>query len=154
MDSLKELYKVGNGPSSSHTMGPQKAAQVFMRRTPGAARYRVTLLGSLAATGKGHLTDWIIEQTLGPERTEILWKPEEVRAFHSNGMVFEALDGRGAAMDSWEVFSVGGGTIAEADAPNRGAASLYPHTTLAAIMAYCKANSLELWQYVAEQEGP
>ncbi|XXJ20591.1 L-serine ammonia-lyase, iron-sulfur-dependent, subunit alpha [Desulfovibrio caledoniensis] len=154
MDSLKELYKVGNGPSSSHTMGPQKAAKAFMQRTPDAVRYRVTLLGSLAATGRGHLTDWIIERTLGLERTEIIWKPEEVRAFHTNGMVFEALDGQGAVVETWEAFSVGGGTIAEADAPNRGAASLYPHTTLAAIMGYCKVNGMELWQYVEEQEGP
>ncbi|MBU4379129.1 MAG: L-serine ammonia-lyase, iron-sulfur-dependent, subunit alpha, partial [Proteobacteria bacterium] len=154
MDSLKELYKVGNGPSSSHTMGPQKAAKSFMSRTPNAARYQVTLLGSLAATGKGHLTDWIIEQTLGPERTRILWKPDEVRPFHTNGMVFEALDELGGVVDSWEAYSVGGGTIAEADAPNRGAKSLYPHTTLAAIMEYCKVNTMELWQYVEKQEGP
>ena len=60
MDSLKELYKIGNGPSSSHTMGPQKAATIFKERTPDAKSYRVTLYGSLAATGKGHLTDWVI----------------------------------------------------------------------------------------------
>jgi len=154
MDSLKELYKVGNGPSSSHTMGPQKAAETFMHRTPDATCYQVTLLGSLAATGKGHLTDWIIEQTLGPDRTKIIWRPDEVRPFHTNGMVFEAMDERGATLDSWEIYSVGGGTIAEANAANRGAKSLYPHTTLTAIAGYCKTNSMELWQYVDQQEGP
>jgi len=154
MDSLKELYKVGNGPSSSHTMGPQKAAKEFMKRTPAAGRYRVTLLGSLAATGKGHLTDWIIEQTLGPERTEIIWQPDEVHPFHTNGMLFEALDESEYPVVTWEVFSVGGGTIAEADSPNRGADSLYPHTTLTAIMDHCRAENMELWQYVEEHEGP
>jgi L-serine dehydratase len=154
MDSLKELYKKGNGPSSSHTMGPQQAAKAFMERTPEAARYRATLFGSLAATGKGHLTDWIIEQTLGTDRTEIVWKPEVVRPFHSNGMIFEALDARGTVLDSWEVYSVGGGTIAEADSPTRGTKTLYPHSTLSAITAYCKESNLELWQYAEEQEGP
>lgn len=158
MDSLKELYKVGNGPSSSHTMGPQKAATEFLRRTPQAAHYRVTLLGSLAATGKGHLTDWIIKKTLGEERTTIVWKPEEVRPFHTNGMVFEALDAQGnvpeAPASTWEVYSVGGGTIAEPDSLTRGAGNFYSLTTLTAIMGHCRADNIELWEYVESQEGP
>lgn len=153
MDSLKELYKIGNGPSSSHTMGPQKAAEIFLKRCPDAPAYRVTLLGSLAATGKGHLTDWIIEKTLGAQRTEIVWRSEEVRSFHTNGMIFEALDEHGAVSNQWEVYSVGGGTIAEAGASNRGAEALYPHTKFAEIMAYCRTHDLELWEYVEEQEG-
>lgn len=158
MDSLKELYKLGNGPSSSHTMGPQKAAQQFLERTSGASRYRVTLLGSLAATGKGHLTDWTIKKTLGEERTEILWKPEEVRAFHPNAMVFEALDGEGRLLDlpyaTWEVYSVGGGAIIEAGVPSRNVVQLYPHTKLTDIMAHCRAENIELWEYVESVEGP
>ncbi|MFV0420838.1 L-serine ammonia-lyase, iron-sulfur-dependent, subunit alpha [Oleidesulfovibrio sp.] len=158
MDSLRELYKVGNGPSSSHTMGPQKAAGEFMQRTPQAASYRVTLLGSLAATGKGHLTDWIIKKTLGEERTEIIWKPEEVRPFHTNGMVFKALDHNGQILagegSTWEVYSVGGGTIAGADSATRGTSSFYSLTTLDAIMAHCKTDNIELWEYVENQEGP
>lgn len=153
MDSLQELYKVGNGPSSSHTMGPQKAAKQFMERTPAATRYRVTLLGSLAATGKGHLTDWIVENTLGPERTEIVWKPNEVRPFHTNGMVFEALNEEDNLQASWEVYSVGGGTIAEADSATRGSNRFYPHTTLTAITEYCRAENIEFWQYVERQES-
>jgi L-serine dehydratase len=158
MDSLKELYKVGNGPSSSHTMGPQKAALRFLERTPQAARYRVTLLGSLAATGRGHLTDVTIRRTLGEERTEIVWKPEDIRAFHPNALVFEALDTQGALLDqpgsAWEVYSVGGGTIVEAGEPRRKAVDIYPHTTLTAIMEHCRAESLELWEYVESVEGP
>ncbi len=152
MDSLKELYKIGNGPSSSHTMGPQKAATIFMNRTQEAAKYQVTLLGSLAATGKGHLTDWIIEQTLGPERTTIIWQPDEIHPFHPNGMIFEALDTNGNQIDSWEVYSVGGGKLADPDIPGRGAGSVYEHSTLTDIVTYCLANDIELWQYVETQE--
>ena len=68
MDSLKELFKIGCGPSSSHTMGPERAAKRFKAETESAASYRVELYGSLAATGKGHLTDWIIEETLKPKK--------------------------------------------------------------------------------------
>ncbi len=158
MDSLKELYKIGNGPSSSHTMGPQKAAQLFRERCPGASRFRVTLMGSLAATGKGHLTDWVIENTLGRDRTEILWMPECIHPFHSNGMFFEALDASGAPLSgntfAWQVFSVGGGTLAEADSPTRGAASVYSLTSFSDIIRHCERENMELWQYVEAQEGP
>ncbi len=83
MESLKELYKIGNGPSSSHTMGPKKAAERFAERCHDADAYRVTLYGSLAATGKGHLTDAAILSVLEPlAPTEIVWKPEVVLPFH------------------------------------------------------------------------
>ncbi len=153
MDSLKALYKIGNGPSSSHTMGPQKAAEKFTHRAGQAATFQVTLFGSLAATGKGHLTDWIIERTLGKERTTIIWKPNEIRPFHPNGMLFEAFDASGAQLASWEVYSVGGGTLAEPDQKDRGAAKVYEHCTLSEIVAHCQKNDRELWQYVEEQEG-
>lgn len=152
MDSLKELYKLGNGPSSSHTMGPQKAAGLFRERTPSAARYRVTLYGSLAATGKGHLTDWIIEETLKPLPTEIVWKADVVKPFHTNGMYFEALSEQGELIDLWEVYSVGGGTIAEAGQNDRGARNVYPHTKLMDIMRYCREENIELWEYVERHE--
>lgn len=153
MDSLKELYKIGNGPSSSHTMGPQRAAEEFRDRIQGAARYRVTLFGSLAATGKGHLTDWIIIETLKPLETEVIWKPEIVKEFHTNGMLFEALDDKGEVIDSWEVYSVGGGSIMEAGAKRKGNKSMYPLTTLDEIMAWCRENNKELWEYVEEYES-
>ena len=89
MESLKELYKIGNGPSSSHTMGPKKAAERFAERCHDADAYRVTLYGSLAATGKGHLTDAAILSVLEPlAPTEIVWKPEVVLPFHPNGMLY------------------------------------------------------------------
>lgn len=68
MDSLRELFKIGCGPSSSHTIGPQRSCYRVIEKFPNAASYRVELWGSLAATGKGHFTDWIIEETLKPKK--------------------------------------------------------------------------------------
>lgn len=153
MDSLKELYKIGNGPSSSHTMGPQRAAEEFKNKTNNASSYRVTLYGSLAATGRGHLTDWIIIETLKPLETEVVWRKDIVKEFHTNGMFFEALDKDGKVICEWEVFSVGGGSIMEANAKRKGNKSLYPLTTLDEIMTWCRENNKELWEYVAEYES-
>ena len=92
MESLKELYKIGNGPSSSHTMGPKKAAERFAERSRDVDSYRVTLYGSLAATGKGHLTDMAILSVLEPiAPTQIVWEPKVVLPFHPNGMLFLSL---------------------------------------------------------------
>ena len=76
MESLRKLYKIGTGPSSSHTMAPRYASEAFLARNPSASRFEVTLYGSLAATGKGHLTDVAILEELGKDRTEIIWQPE------------------------------------------------------------------------------
>ena len=112
MESLRELYKVGCGPSSSHTMGPKLAAEQFAGRTTGADAYRVTLYGSLAATGRGHLTDKAILSVLEPlAPTEIVWRADVVLDFHPNGMLFEAFKD-GLIVDSWTIFSVGGGSLA------------------------------------------
>ena len=100
MDSLKELFKIGCGPSSSHTMGPERAAKKFKAETEGANLYIVELYGSLAATGKGHLTDWIIEETLKPTKTEIVWMPEYIHEYHTNGMKFIALDKDGKVIET------------------------------------------------------
>jgi len=78
MESIRELYRIGTGPSSSHTMGPRRAAQTFRQRQGDAARYRVTLYGSLAATGKGHLTDKAVREPLRDRPVEVIWKPGEV----------------------------------------------------------------------------
>lgn len=110
MKSIKELYRIGTGPSSSHTMGPRKAAQIFLERHPEAAAFQVTLYGSLAATGKGHMTNVAITETLQPAApVEIIWKPKIFLPFHPNGMTFVSLDSEGKETDQWTVFSVGGG---------------------------------------------
>ncbi len=96
MESIKEMYKIGNGPSSSHTMGPAKASRIFKERNPSAATYHVTLYGSLAATGKGHLTDKAIIESFAPVPVEISWKANETIPPHTNGMVFKALNEKGS----------------------------------------------------------
>ena len=88
MESIRNLYKIGHGPSSSHTMAPQKAALIFKEENKDATSFRVTLYGSLAATGKGHMTDVAITNTLLPYPTEIIWQPEIVLPYHTNGMKF------------------------------------------------------------------
>ena len=114
MKSIKELYRIGTGPSSSHTMGPRYAAQQFAARNPGTSSYRVTLYGSLAATGKGHMTDRAIIDTLLPTApVDIVWQAREFLPFHPNGMRFQALDTAGTPTDTWTVYSIGGGELAE-----------------------------------------
>ena len=111
MQSLRELYRIGMGPSSSHTMAPRKAAQRFSEDNPDAFSYRVTLYGSLAATGKGHFTDQAILDVLGAEKTQIVWQEETVLPYHTNAMKFEALNGKGETLVQWTTYSVGGGAL-------------------------------------------
>lgn len=153
MDSLKELFKIGCGPSSSHTMGPERAAKKFGKENENAHSFRVELYGSLAATGKGHLTDWIIEETLKPRKTEIVWMPEYVHPYHTNGMKFIALDENGNILNEWLVFSVGGGTIKDLSNAGSKTEEVYKLNKLDDIIKWCKENNKELWQYVEECEG-
>ena len=92
MKSLKELYRIGKGPSSSHTMGPQRAAKLFLERCANASSYEVTLYGALAATGKGHMTDVAIEEVLKKHIVHIIWEPQVFLPFHPNGMKFVGKD--------------------------------------------------------------
>ena len=147
MESLRELYRIGLGPSSSHTMGPAKAAEIYLGRHPGAKAFEVTLYGSLAATGVGHFTDRALAQVLGADRTAIRWNGQETLGDHPNGMKFTA-DGA----DEWIVFSVGGGALREADG-RRMVHDVYPYTSMADILARCEATGSPLWQLVEEAEG-
>ena len=114
MDSLKEIFRIGKGPSSSHTMGPSHAAEIFARRNPNAKAFEVTLYGSLAATGKGHLTDVAINEVLSKiAPVEIIWLPGTVLPFHTNGMRYKALDAEKHVENEWVVYSVGGGALSE-----------------------------------------
>lgn len=156
MESIRQLYKIGLGPSSSHTMGPRKAAERFADRTRNfTSQYRVTLYGALAATGKGHLTDKAILDVLTPiGATEIVWKPETVLDFHTNGMTFEALDYEGTVIDSWTVYSVGGGDIVEEGHSRRSGKAIYPLTKIKDIQKLCEETGKSYWEYVGECEGP
>lgn len=153
MDTLKELFKIGNGPSSSHTMGPQRAAEKFKNKNLSSNRFRVTLYGSLAATGEGHLTDYIIEKTLYPKKVDIIWKEDEIKAFHPNAMRFEALSESNIVEDDWTVFSVGGGTIAEEGLRQGEKSSTYSLNTMSQIIKWCNIENKSIVQYVIENEG-
>ena len=154
MESLKELYKIGNGPSSSHTMGPKRAAERFVDRCRDVDNYRVTLYGSLAATGKGHLTDVAILSVLEPAApTQIVWKPEVVLPFHPNGMLFEGLKG-GQVVDAWTIFSVGGGALANEASRLETPQSIYPLSTISEIKEWCYHEGKTFWEYVSDCEGP
>ena len=152
MESIKEIYRIGFGPSSSHTMGPRKAAEIFKEKNIDASRFRVTLHGSLAATGRGHLTDKAIMEVLSPEKTEILWKPEDILAKHPNALTLEAYDADGKIIDSWRVYSVGGGKIIDDDHDPKED-SIYPHNTMNDILKWTKQTGRSFWEYVEEVEG-
>ena len=117
MESLREIFRIGKGPSSSHTMGPQRAAIIFAERHPEAARFEVTLYGSLAATGKGHMTDKAIIDVLKQiAPVEIVWEPSVFLPYHPNGMLFRAYNNSQDLLDEWTVYSVGGGALSEGKA--------------------------------------
>ena len=106
MRSIKDLYKINYRPSSSHTMGPQKAAQQFNDRHPDASSFEVTLYGSLATTGKGHMTDKAILNVLHAP-TEIIWKPEIFLPYHPNGMTFKLFNAGKEVTEEWTVYKIG-----------------------------------------------
>lgn len=151
MESIKEIFKIGKGPSSSHTMGPKKAAEMFRALVPGASSFFVTLYGSLAATGKGHLTDVAISEALG-DNVEFDWRPKEFLPQHPNGMKFRALDSDGNLIDEQIYFSVGGGDISQSGKRDYQRKDIYPHTTMAQVLQWCNDRNCTFWEYVATFE--
>jgi len=151
MESLRELYRTG-GPSSSHTMGPRRAAEIFAAKHPNADSFRVVLFASLAATGKGHLTDVAVTQGLAPTRVAIDWRPEELLPGHPNGMLFEALNAKGEKEDEWLVYSTGGGAISETGMPSVSSHT-YKLSTMEEILGHCLKEGIPFWQYVEACEG-
>ena len=155
MKSLRELYRIGKGPSSSHTMGPQRAAQLFLERCSNASLYEVTLYGSLAATGKGHMTDVAIEEVLHPHHTvSIVWKPQVFLPFHPNGMKFVGKDVNGDIIDEWTVYSIGGGALSDGTDGHEelGATEVYDLNKMSDIQSWCYANGRSFWEYVEKCE--
>jgi L-serine dehydratase len=150
MKTLRMLYRVGRGPSSSHTMAPARAAGVFGRAHPDGVAFRVTLYGSMAATGKGHLTDAAIRDALSPRPVEFVWRADEDLPLHPCGMRFEALDARGRARDAFDDYSLGGGALAS-DEPDE---DVYELTTMASILRRVRERGETLWEHVREVEGP
>ncbi len=155
MKSIRELYRIGTGPSSSHTMGPRHAADIFAKRNPDAAKFKVTLYGSLAGTGRGHFTDVAIEETLQPiAPVEIDWKPQVFLPFHPNGMRFCALNAQGEKTDQWTVYSIGGGQLAEEGDRSGDTPEVYQMNTLTEILEWCQKTGCTFWEYVEKCEGP
>ena len=156
MNSLRELYKIGKGPSSSHTMGPNNAARIFGGRHPDAARFEVTLYGSLAATGKGHMTDVAILEALEPiGPVKINWEASRVLDYHPNGMLFKAFGADDTLQEEWTVFSIGGGALSEGPGKEISkSGEVYDLNTLTEIIEWCDANGRSIWEYVDICEGP
>ncbi len=152
MESIKEIYKIGHGPSSSHTMGPKKAAETFRDKNPTASRFETVLYGSLAATGKGHLTDFVIDKTFAGKESNIIFESKTFLPRHPNAMKFTAFDSEGKKLDQWTCYSVGGGTIVD-DSTNSETLELYPHQKMDDILDWCNRNEMQFWQYVEEFEG-
>ena len=147
MKSLKELYRIGPGPSSSHTLGPQRACRLFQKRYPMAHHYEVELYGSLSLTGKGHLTDAIIMETMKPKACLVFFKNKKDLK-HPNTMRLIAFDEKNQEIGDMIVYSIGGGAIrVEGETSNEGK-DVYPHHFLKDILEYCEAHAMELWEYV------
>ena len=152
MESIREIYRIGYGPSSSHTMGPRKAAEKFKLKYGNANSYRATLFGSLAATGKGHQTDKAINEAFSPAATEIIWKPEIILPKHPNGMKFEAFDSGLNLLGEWIVYSTGGGKITDFE-NDEAEEKVYSLTTMNQILEWTRKTGKAFWEYVEETEG-
>lgn len=151
MYSIKELFKIGNGPSSSHTIGPKEAAKEFLKRFPDVQNVQVRLFGSLASTGKGHLTDEIIINTFAPTPCEVVFD-ELTPCDHPNTMEFFGF------VDDVQVChmraqSIGGGAIHIIGDKERINTNIYPHTKLSAIIQFCKDYKMRLYEYVDSVEA-
>ena len=154
MESIKELYKIGIGPSSSHTMGPFKSVRHYVNHHTEARKILVTLYGSLAATGKGHLTDWACEDAFRDGTVAIVWKPKENLPMHPNGMQVGVIEPNGDVSDVWTYYSIGGGDIVCVENPiaEEGGEEVYELTTMKEILDWCNANGKDFWEYVDERD--
>ena len=152
MESLNQLYRIGCGPSSSHTMGPEKACVIFKGRNPDADEFKAILYGSLAKTGKGHCTDSVIENTLAPVPCHVEFDFDKTDIEHPNTMDLFAYK-KGEQIDFIRVFSVGGGRIEFEGSSSAKEPIVYNLSTFQEIKDYCKEKKYRLWQYVDEVEG-
>ena len=154
MKSIREIYKIGKGPSSSHTMGPERAAKLFKEKNPGADAFKVILYGSLSATGVGHGTDRVLREVLAPTPTEIVFSKEELFGAHPNTMDFFAMK-NGAECCSMRVESIGGGDIRIPGKRDAESEEVYIEHSFAEIADFCKWRYIHtLSEYVELNEGP
>jgi L-serine dehydratase len=137
-------------------MGPNNAARIFAERHTDAARFEVTLYGSLAATGKGHMTDVAILEVLEPiGPVKINWEPSRFLDYHPNGMLFKAFGADDTVQEEWTVFSIGGGALSEGPGKEMSkSGEVYDLNTLNEIVEWCDASGRAIWEYVEMCEGP
>jgi len=152
MKSIRQVYKIGLGPSSSHTMGPEKAAREFAARCPDADSFKVTLYGSLAKTGKGHKTDQAITNALAPLQVEIIFDKITEGLPHQNTMEFIGLS-NGKEILKKRYFSIGGGDILAEGGTTEQEPEVYEQNSFLEISQYCKENNIRLSEYVRRMEG-
>lgn len=153
MKSLKYLYKIGRGPSSSHTMGPDKAARYFKERNADADSYKVILYGSLSSTGKGHKTDEAILDVFEDSQIDLVFGPHETDALpHENTMDFFAYKD-GKETDFKRIMSVGGGQIVVEGDSEIEEEDIYPVNTFGQIAEYCNTHNIRLYEYIEKYEG-
>lgn len=154
MHSIREIYKIGKGPSSSHTMGPERAAALFLQEYPQADGFQVILYGSLSKTGVGHGTDRVLRQVLSPFPTQIVFSRESWPKMHPNTMDFIALL-HGEEIGRLRVESIGGGDIRVEGRPEVTGEDVYPENSFAEIADFCKWRYIStLSEYVEMNEGP
>ena len=154
MKSIREIYKIGKGPSSSHTMGPERAAKLFKEKNPGADAFKVVLYGSLSATGIGHGTDRVLREVLSPLPTEIVFSKDELFGAHPNTMDFFAMK-NGAECCRMRVESIGGGDIRIPGKRDAESEEVYIEHSFAEIADFCKWRYIHtLSEYVELNEGP
>jgi L-serine dehydratase len=151
MKTIKSVYKIGNGPSSSHTVGPYSAAQVFKSRYPEADAFRVTLYGSLAFTGEGHGTQKAIKNAI--PGAMVIFDRETGDLPHPNTMLFEAFQGS-TLLGSKRIFSIGGGSIRIENEESDDEKEIYPQKYFSEILKICRDRSLNLAQFIGRMEGP
>ncbi len=152
MKSLRELYKIGRGPSSSHTMGPERACNYCKDKYPDADYYRVVLYGSLAKTGEGHGTDRVIKETLSPCKVDLVFDMKNNDIPHPNTMdIYPYKDGKELGCE--RILSVGGGMIEMMNESGAVSRDVYRFTKFSQISDYCKKHDMRLWEYVLEEEG-
>lgn len=155
MESLRELYRIGYGPSSSHTMGPRAAAERFIDAHPDARKVRAELYGSLAATGKGHLTDKAIRTVFQAHSipVDILWFPDEFKPFHPNAVTFVMIEPEEV---SETYYSVGGGKIIKEGEAGEADDDVYDDEkvgTMERLLSYCDKSGYQIWEVAIEAEG-
>ena len=153
MKSIREIYKTGKGPSSSHTMGPEKAAKIFRAEHPEADAFAVTLYGSLAKTGRGHGTDRVLIDTLAPTPAEIVFNMDETHPLpQPNTLEFSARR-EGRETGFMRERSVGGGDIRIEGRPEAEPPEVYAERSFAEIAAKCKSQNIRISDYVEQNEG-